>query len=250
MPISTTLDQLHYQAKGNKWMQLFATFNRIVLAAGFFIAGNVKIMGERFANGLSANQPMGHYLEALHHTGYYYTFIGILQVAAAILLLIPRTRLLGALIYFPIILNICILAYAVRFEGTRITTLMVLANLYLLGWDYDRLKFILPFKQKNSHTTQPEIRSNKFPFMFFGGVFVTIAAVIVINQFVYDIRPGNSLMECNNGCAGNAKPEACKVFCDCVHNLGKPLDSCLAQYDKAPGKTIQTSGVGNAKHSR
>jgi len=86
--------------------------------------------------------------------------------------------------------------------------------------------------------------------VFFGGVFATIAAVIVINQFVYDIRPGNSLMECNNGCAGNAKPEACKVFCDCVHNLGKPLDSCLAQYDKAPGKTIQTSGVGNAKHSR
>ncbi|WPU99878.1 DoxX family protein [Mucilaginibacter sp. cycad4] len=252
MPLSTTLDQLHYQARGNKWMRLFAIFNRIVLAAGFIIAGTVKIIGERFASGLSANQPMGHYLEALHHTGYYYTFIGILQVAAAILLLIPRTRLLGALIYFPIILNICILAYALRFEGTRITTLMVLANLYLLGWDYDRLKYILPFKQdkKGSYPPQAEMRSNKFPFIFFGGVFATVVAVIVINQFVYDIRPGNSLIECNNGCAGNAKPEACKVFCDCVHNLGKPLDSCLAQYDKAPAEITRPPGAGNTNHSK
>lgn len=228
-------------------MRLFAVFNRITLAIGFLIAGAVKIMGERFASGLSANQPMGHYLEALHHTGYYYTFIGILQVAAAILLLIPRTRLLGALIYFPIILNICILAYAVRFEGTRITTLMVLAGLYLLAWDYDRLKYILPFKQppKSDDTARPEMRSNKFPFMFFVGVFATVAAVIVINQVIYDIRPGNSLMECTNGCAGNAKPEACKVFCDCVHNSGKPLDSCLAQYHKAPREIAPALGTGN-----
>ena len=69
------------------------------------------------------------------------------QVIIALLLLIPRTALLGALMYFPIILNICILTYAVRFEGTRITTFMLLANLYLLCWDYDRIKYILPFKQ-------------------------------------------------------------------------------------------------------
>ncbi len=66
----------------------------------------VKILGERFASGLSANHPMGHYLEALHLTGYYYTFIGIVQVTAALMLLIPRTATLGAFLYFPIILNI------------------------------------------------------------------------------------------------------------------------------------------------
>ena len=80
----------------------------------------VKIVGERFASGLSEIHPMGAYLEALHHTGYYYTFIGIAQVLAAILLIIPRTVTMGAILYFPIIVNIWVLSLAVRFEGILI----------------------------------------------------------------------------------------------------------------------------------
>ena len=77
MIISSTLDRLHSQAKKNKWLWLFSIFNRLALAAGFIPSGIVKIIGERFASGLHANHPMGHYLEALHTTGYYYTFIGV-----------------------------------------------------------------------------------------------------------------------------------------------------------------------------
>src|SRR4030095_10610294 len=124
-----------------------AVFCRIALAASFLPTGFVKIMGERFAEGLPSNNPLGHYFDALYITGYYYTFIGISQLIIAILLLIPRTSLLGAMMYFPIIVNICVLTYATRFNGTRMTTMMVLANLFLLVWDYDRLKHILPFKQ-------------------------------------------------------------------------------------------------------
>lgn len=97
MNISATLDRLHAQVKQNIWFGRFAIFCRLALAAGFIPSGLVKIMGERFTS-LSNNHPMGHYLEALHHTGYYYTFIGIAQVTAAVLLLIPRTALLGALL--------------------------------------------------------------------------------------------------------------------------------------------------------
>lgn len=68
MNISSRLDALHLQVKHNRWLQYFAIFNRIALAAGFLPAGWVKIMGERFASGLAVNHPMGHYLEALHHT--------------------------------------------------------------------------------------------------------------------------------------------------------------------------------------
>src|SRR5688572_15884257 len=187
------LEQRYHEAKGNKWFRYFTIFCRIVLALGFIPSGIVKIIGERFT-ALSVNHPLGHYLEALHLTGYYYTFIGILQVMAAVLLLIPRTALLGAIIYFPVILNICILAYAVRFEGTRITTLMVLANLYLLCWDYDRLKYILPFNQskEDSDAAKKQTSSNKLPLVFFGCVFAIVASVILINHFLYEIRPGNS----------------------------------------------------------
>jgi uncharacterized membrane protein YphA (DoxX/SURF4 family) len=237
MSISSTLNHVYDEAKGNKWFHYFAVFCRIVLALGFIPSGLVKIMGERFASGLSNNHPLGHYLEALYYTEYYYTFIGISQLAIAVLLLIPRTALLGALMYFPIILNICILAYAVRFEGTRITTLMVLANLYLLWWDYNRIKYILPFKQvkEDGYPAGEKKLSKKFPFLFFGCVFAMMAAVIVINHFLYDIRPGNSLIECTNGCPGNNSPKACEEFCDCIHNQGKRLHECLREYNKAKG---------------
>lgn len=234
MNILNKLRQRYDKAKGNRWFHYFTIFCRILLALGFIPSGCVKIMGERFT-GLSANHPLGHYFDALHLTGYYYTFIGVAQVITALLLLIPRTALLGALVYFPIILNICILAYATRFEGTRITTLMVLACLYLLCWDYDRLKYVLPVKQSKAdgYTLKKKTLSNKFPFAFFGIVVAIVVSVIVINRFLYEIRPGNSPAECRNGCAGNDNPEACEDFCDCIYNQGKPLDSCLAGYRKA-----------------
>ena len=71
------IEELYYEAKADKWFKRFAIFCRIALAASFIPAGFVKIMGERFAAGLPSNNPLGHYFEALHLTGYYYTFIEI-----------------------------------------------------------------------------------------------------------------------------------------------------------------------------
>lgn len=238
MVILTSLERRYYEAKGNKWFRYFAIFCRITLALGFIPSGMVKIMGERFT-GLSSNHPLGQYFDALHLTGYYYTFIGVVQVTVAILLLTPRTALLGAIVYFPIILNICILTYSVRFEGTRMTTLMVLANLYLLCWDYDRLKYVLPFYQPKTGIDAPrgETPINKFPFAFFGSVIAIVTLVIVINAFLYDIRPGNSLDECSNGCANDDNGKACEEFCDCIHNQGKPLGQCLDGYEQAKARS-------------
>ncbi|GAB3695918.1 hypothetical protein GCM10027592_18310 [Spirosoma flavus] len=235
MNLLSQLNRFYNEAKGNKWFHYFAIFCRVMLALGFIPSGFVKINGERFASGLSINHPLGHYLEALYHTDYYYTFIGVAQLGIALLLLIPRTALLGALLYFPIILNICILTYATRFEGTRITTLMVLANLFLLCWDYDRLKPIL-FVKNDAYSARPKPLNRKFPLAFFGFVFAMVATVVIINQFLYNIRPGNSLVECQNGCADNRDPKACQDFCNCIHNQGKTLQECLINYDKEAGK--------------
>jgi uncharacterized membrane protein YphA (DoxX/SURF4 family) len=231
MTLSTKIDRLHAGAKGNRWLRYFAVFNRIALAAGFLPSGFVKIMGERFTD-LSNNHPMGNYLEALHHTGYYYTFIGVLQITAAILLLIPRTVVLGALLYFPIILNICILSLAVRFEGSLLSSpLMVLANLYLLCWNYDKLKFIFPFN--HNQEPPPKAVSNKFPVAFFAGVVATVAIVVLVLTNVFDITPRNTLPECAGQCKVSANPKACYNFCDCIHKNGRPLNKCLDEYHKA-----------------
>lgn len=234
MSFSSKLDELHFRAKQNKWLWYFAVFNRIGLAAGFLPSGFVKITGERFT-ALSANHPMGHYLEALHHTGYYYTFIGIVQVTAAILLLIPRTVTLGAILYFPVILNICILSLAVRFDGSLLSSpLMVLANLYLLCWNYDKIKFIFPFHSQPAPGPPPQskVLSDKFPVKFFAGVAATVIILILIITNAYNIKPRNTLKDCRSQFKGN-DTAAGYHFCDCIHVHGEPLDKCLEEYDKA-----------------
>ena len=201
-------------------------------------ASNVRICSGLF-KGLATSplrlttiqKPFRSYFDALYLTGYYYTFIGIVQIIIGILLLIPRTSLLGALMYFPIIINICVLTYATRFDGTRLITMMVLACLFLLIWDYDRIKHFLPFKQPK--TDSPVLKKplgNRLRIIFFGGCFAVLAIIIVGTFYLYEIVPGNSEEECRNGCA--ARPAACG-FCDCIYIEGKPLDSCLAAYNKA-----------------
>ena len=227
-------EELYYEAKADKWFQRFAVFCRIALAASFIPAGYIKIMGERFAAGLPSNNPLGHYFDALHLTGYYYNFIGVAQIITAILLLIPRTSLLGALMYFPFIVNICVLTYATRFDGTRGVTMMLLASLFLLIWDYVRLKHILPSKQpKIEPRLLKKPLGKRLRILFFGGSFVAVAFIIIGTFYLYEIGPCNSEAECRNQCASSKNPAACETFCDCIYKQGQPLDSCLATFDKA-----------------
>ena len=273
MSISSTLDGLHSRAKQNSWLWLFSLFCRLALAAGFFPSGMVKILGERFASGLSVNHPMGHYLEALHYTGYYYTFIGVVQIAAAVMLLIPRTVTLGAFLYFPIILNICVLTYAVRFDGSLFTApLMVLANLYILGWNYEKWKYILPLnrpanaddvtKQRSLesyvkiqesagkrtvlsrhgisllyarfHSFFKQLLNDKFPALFFAGVFAAVVICVVGIPSLYVIKPRNTLAQCVKQFRNTRRTQAGEKFCDCIHKNGEPLDKCMNEYFNAP----------------
>jgi len=236
------IEEIYYEAKSDKWFKRFAVFCRASLAASFIMAGYVKIIGERFAEGLTSNNPLGHYLDALFLTGYYYTFIGIAQIITGMFLLIPRTYLLGALMYFSIMLNICVLTYATRFDGTRLNTMALLASLFLLIWDYDRLKYILPFKQPK--TDPPVLKKplgKRLRIIFFGSVFAILAIIIAGTFYLYEMVPGNSEEECRNQCANSKNPAACEEFCDCIYQQGKPLDSCLAAYDKA--KDIRKTGM-------
>jgi uncharacterized membrane protein YphA (DoxX/SURF4 family) len=232
----STFEQFYVKIKGNRWYWVFSIFCRLSLAYAFIVAGIVKIVGERFASGLAMNHPMGAYLEALHHTGYYYTFIGISQVLAAVLLLIPRTVALGALLYLPIIVNICLLSFAVRFEGSIVTSpLMALANLYILVWNYDRLKYILPFKSFSNYgiIEKPKKYSKKFPVLFFTGVFIIVGITIAIARFGYEAMPRNSIADCKKQFVHTELETAGFEFCECIHVNGKPLDACLMEFEKA-----------------
>ena len=133
----------HNEIRSKKLFVLFTWGTRILLALAFLPSGLKKLLGERFTI-LGLDSPVGFFFEALYRAGWYWNFLGFLQLLTALLLLIPRTSFLGAILYLPIIINIFIIVVAMHFTGTPyIAGLMLLANLYLLFWDYNKLKKIV-----------------------------------------------------------------------------------------------------------
>ena len=123
--------------------KLFTWFTRILLSIAFIPSGLKKVLGLRFTN-LGVDNPVGFFFEALYQSGFYWNYLGIMQVLCSILIIIPRTTYLAAVLYLPIIININIIVISMDFRGTPIITgLMLLANIYLLVWDYKKTNTIL-----------------------------------------------------------------------------------------------------------
>jgi uncharacterized membrane protein YphA (DoxX/SURF4 family) len=136
------LDQIHARVRENRWLKVFTVVTRVLLALAFLPSGITKVMGNRFTV-LGIDNPVGFFFEALYRTGFYWRFLGICQLTVALLLLIPKTATIAALAYFPLILNIFVITVSLHFTGTPVITgLMLLANIYLLCWDYAKLKKI------------------------------------------------------------------------------------------------------------
>jgi uncharacterized membrane protein YphA (DoxX/SURF4 family) len=136
-------DRVHARVRRERLLRIFTVFTRLLLALAFTPSGITKTLGNRFTI-LGIDNPVGFFFEAMYRTGFYWRFLGLCQLAAAVLLLIPRTATIGALVYFPLILNIFVITVSLDFRGTPIITgLMLLANIYLLCWDYDKLKHLI-----------------------------------------------------------------------------------------------------------
>jgi len=147
MSLESTLDSWHSAARAKRWLYAFAWMNRVALALAFLPSGLTKILGRRFTV-LGLDNPVGFFFEAMYRTGIYWRFIGAIQLTAALLLLIPRTQALGAVLYFPIIVNIFLITVGIGFQGTPvITAMMLLASLFLVSWHYDAWKRIVFSRQ-------------------------------------------------------------------------------------------------------
>lgn len=137
MHLEARLDSLHISARSRPWLSRFAWANRVVLALAFLPSGMTKLMGERFTS-LGIDTAVGFFFEAMFRTGPYWRFLGLMQVAAAIMLLIPRTHALASLMYFAIVTNVFLITVGVGFRGTPyVVGMMLLASLFLVCWHYD-----------------------------------------------------------------------------------------------------------------
>jgi hypothetical protein len=127
--------------------QLFVIYLRYLIGGSFVFASIIKIKGGRFTTLSGENEPIGsawHMFETLYQSGLWWKFLGTGQLIAGFLLMTQRFAKLGALMFFPIVANVFVITISYDFRGTPyITGLLVLANIFLILWDWDELKVLI-----------------------------------------------------------------------------------------------------------
>jgi uncharacterized membrane protein YphA (DoxX/SURF4 family) len=141
------MDKLILRLKQYRILQLFVIALRNLLGSSFVFASIFKIYGVRFTPTSGENAPihsLAHFFEAMYQAGLYWQFLGWGQLIAGFLLMSHTFSTLGAVLFFPIMLNIFIITISFDSTGVLIiTSCMLLANLCLLLWDWNKLKFVV-----------------------------------------------------------------------------------------------------------
>lgn len=116
---------------------------RVFLGLIFFTAGMSKLYFEHQFPGIIGPVWLEERL-AEHDLGLYARFIAGSQIIAGLLLFTQRFSTLGAILTFPIILNIFMVTVSMKWQGTPYVNFFLLGlNAWLLAYDYPKLKFIL-----------------------------------------------------------------------------------------------------------
>ena len=138
-------DRLHAGARGARLLVWFTRVVRALLALAFLPSGLIKVLGMPFTRLDPRTSDVARLFHVLQHEfGGLYPFIGACQLAAAVLLLVPRTALLGALVHLPITAGIVVITTTVGFRGTwLIAWLMLLGVIYLICWDWHRIRALV-----------------------------------------------------------------------------------------------------------
>ncbi len=125
----------------NRIWKWFYYVTKISLGLTFIISGIRKLPGVKFTQ-LPIENPVGLFFEGMYVTGFYWNFIGYYQIVIGFLLMLPYWKKLTPLLALPVTFNIFLLSISLQMKGTPIiTSLMLLANLFLIFW---HLKTYLP----------------------------------------------------------------------------------------------------------
>lgn len=164
-----------------KTLQIFTIFLRYLIGSAFVFASIVKIQGLRFTSESGADSPINsawHFFETMYASGLYWKFIGWGQLVAGLILMTQRWSTFGAVLFLPVITNIFIITLSYDFAGTPIITfLMLLANLYLLIWDWNKLKFL--FSNNNFEFRDDNPPFSKLNTWAFLGIFYFFLVLIM-----------------------------------------------------------------------
>ena len=181
-----TIDKLRQK----HWVTISVIYLRYLIGGAFVFSSIVKIQGHRFTTDDATNAPIDspwHLFETLYQSGLYWEFLGWSQLIAGLLLMTQRYATLGAVVFFPIILNIFVITISYYFAGTPIITgLLLLANIFLLLWDYRRLAPLVKLDQNDIVCNSNDNIANNVLWTYLGILLFFTTVVYII---IYDRNP-------------------------------------------------------------
>ncbi|GGE65613.1 DoxX-like protein [Pedobacter psychrotolerans] len=179
------MNALYYRLRTNKNLNLFIYLTRYLIGFAFIPSGLTKLKGARFTKA-GTDTTIGYFFEALYQTGTYWQFLGGIQLLAAFLLMSQRFATVGAILFLTIMGNIWVITMSMNFSGTYIiTSLMLLANLMLIAWDWYKIKFMLypdNFRYQDEKFIVPPIK----PIWITIGTlifFLSLGSMIMLSHF-------------------------------------------------------------------
>ena len=84
MEAQSALARAHTRIRRERLLRIFTVVTRILPALGFTPSGITKVSGNRFTIP-GVDNPVGFFFEAMYRTGFYRRFLGLCQLAAALL---------------------------------------------------------------------------------------------------------------------------------------------------------------------
>lgn len=132
------MESLLARLRRARWANLCVVNLRILIGFAFLPAALKKLLDQPFTD-LTNTGPFHDFLHAFQATGWFYQFVGVLQLAAAALLCTQRFAFFGALLALPILTAITAFCWSTRVIPTAtVASLMWLGTLGLLIWDLER----------------------------------------------------------------------------------------------------------------
>ena len=136
------LDLVH-RARRVRWINVAVVNLRFLIGFAFVPAALKKVLDQPFTD--PANHGRFHdFLHAFHATGGFYTFVGVMQLVAAVLLCTQRFATLGAFVALPILSAITVFCWSTGVYPTAtVATLMWLGTVGLVIWDIDKWRGVV-----------------------------------------------------------------------------------------------------------
>ena len=129
--------------RSKRWATLCVINLRILIGFAFLPSGLKKLLDEPFTDPAKTGR-FHDLLDAFYATGWFYQFVGVMQLLTASLLITQRFSTVGALFAVPITATIAAFCWSTQagLPTSIVITLMFLGSLGLALWDLPRWQLV------------------------------------------------------------------------------------------------------------